>query len=98
MVKHGANGTIAKGTNGTFVGHDGNIYKKNGTGEWSQASKDGWKPVDKPGQGNLGGATRKEIPGNVMDGLNRSDGARQRGQFQTQRFGRMGGGGFRGRR
>jgi len=50
VVKHGANGTIAKGTNGTFVVHDGNIYKKNGTGDWSQASKDGWKPVDKPGQ------------------------------------------------
>ena len=94
-------GTIAKGSNGTFVCHDGNVYKKNGTGDWSQTSKDGWKPVDKTGQGNISGAIRNEVPGNVMVGLNRLDGARQRGQFQTQRFhGGMGigGGGFRGRR
>jgi hypothetical protein len=44
---HGANGTIAKTTNAVYAGHDGNIYKKNPDGGWSQYVKGGgWNTVD----------------------------------------------------
>lgn len=87
VIHHGQNGTIAKGANGTFVGHDGNIYRKNADGSWSQHTKNGWQHQ----VGGGGSGTRNPD-------LNRAAHARERGQFQTQRFQRMGGarmGGFR---
>ncbi|MDF2191589.1 hypothetical protein [Paraflavitalea sp. CAU 1676] len=79
--------TVAHTTNGTYAGHDGNIYRKNAQGNWSQYTHGSWQqPV---------GTSQ-----HTMGGLDRSAQARQRGQVQTQRFqqhrGSFGGGGARG--
>ncbi len=83
----GPNGTkVVNGKNGTFAGKDGNVYRKNADGSWSQNVKGNtWQ---KPA--NLNSETR--------DKLNQSFQNRQRGQVQTQRFQNFqhGGGGFRG--
>jgi len=47
VITHGANGnTVARGTNGTYVGHDGNVYRKDSTGNWSQYNNGSWNHVD----------------------------------------------------
>ncbi len=60
IVRHGANGTVAHTTNGVYAGHDGNVYRKNSNGTWSQYSKNGgWNQVNTPAtQNNIGGVTR----------------------------------------
>jgi len=79
--------TVIHGNNGVYAGHDGNVYRKNATGNWSQFEHGKWQqPV---------GTSQS-----TMHGLDRSAQARQRGQFQTQRFQQrnrssFGGSGFR---
>jgi hypothetical protein len=47
VVTHGVNGnSVARGTNGTYVGHDGNVYRKDSTGNWSQYNNGNWNHVD----------------------------------------------------
>jgi hypothetical protein len=47
VVTRGAGGnTVARGTNGTYVGHDGNVYRKDSTGNWSQYDNGNWNHVD----------------------------------------------------
>jgi hypothetical protein len=43
---HGANGTVVKGSNYTYAGNDGNVYRKDSNGNWSQYVKGSWSPVD----------------------------------------------------
>ncbi|WP_443936431.1 hypothetical protein [Pedobacter sp. MW01-1-1] len=85
----GPNGTkVVNGKNGTFAGHDGNIYQRDANGNWNKYEKGTWQ---------------KNHPSNPSTGgLNQRFQSRQRGQVQTQRFqnfqrGGMGGG-FRGGR
>ncbi len=74
MVTHGINGTTTrKGNNDVYAGHDGNVYKKNINGSWSQYGKGGW-------QQPAGVAT------GTMNGLGSADRARQWGQARTQQF------------
>ena len=37
---------MARGTNGTYFGHDGNAYRKDSTGNWSQYNNENWNHVD----------------------------------------------------
>lgn len=91
----GPNGTkVVNGKNGTYAGHDGNVYKKDANGNWSHFNND-TKSWQSPVGGD--GGTRKSL-----DNWSHS---RERGQANTQRFqnfqrgnfggARGGGGGFR---
>lgn len=82
VITHGANGTsVHTNNNNVYAGHDGNVYRKNSNGSWSQYGKSGWQ---QPQGANSG----------TMQRLGSSDQARQRGQAQTQRFqNRQSGGG-----
>jgi hypothetical protein len=88
VITTGPNGTHgATNNNNVYAGHDGNVYKKNSNGSWSQYNNSN-KSWQQPAA-----ATQ-----NTMHGLGSSDQARQRGQTQTQQFqhhggGRPGGGG-----
>ncbi len=80
IVTHGQNGTTVRTNNNVYAGHDGNVYKKNEGGGWSQYNNGSWnevKPAERPG------ASQQR----TYQGLERSDGARQRGQVQTQQYG-----------
>jgi len=74
VIHTGPGGTVTtKGTNGTYVGHDGNIYKKNSSGNWSQYHNGSW-------QSSVGGS------GSTRKDLDKAAQSRARGQAQTQRF------------
>jgi hypothetical protein len=88
VIHSGANGTVVKTNNGVYAGHDGNVYRKNSNGSWSQYVK---------------GSTWNQADNNRVNqqNLNGSERARSMGQQNTQRFqnyqrssGRFGGGGF----
>lgn len=83
----GQHGVVHTGDNGTFVGHDGNVYKRNGTGNWSQYNNGSW-------QQSVGGS------GSTRQDLDRSSAARDRGQRQATNFQnfRKSGGNFAGGR
>jgi hypothetical protein len=89
VVHRGDNGTAIKTNNGVYAGHDGNVYKKDANGSWSQYNNNNgnWNQVDrnKAQTQNLGA----------------SESARQRGQQQTsqfQNYQRSSGGGYGGGR
>jgi hypothetical protein len=105
---HGANGTIARTNNYTYAGNDGNVYRKDSSGNWSKYSNGSWNSVDtsaarqqaqqRMNTARQNGFNRESIQPGTWQGLNNADRARMRGQFQTQRFqsfGRFGGGRFR---
>jgi len=108
---HGANGTVARTNNYTYAGNDGNVYRKDSSGNWSKYNNGSWNPVDTSGakqqaQQNLQNArqqhpnfqSRENVSPGTWQGLNNSSLSRQQGQFQTQRFQnfqRFGGGRFR---
>ena len=86
----GPNGSVIKGNNGTYVGHDGNVYKKDANGSWSQYDNQtkSWN------QAKTNTATHNSLENEVR--------SRQRGLEQTQHFqnnrARMGGGNLGGAR
>ncbi|PWT72449.1 MAG: hypothetical protein C5B59_15740 [Bacteroidetes bacterium] len=92
IVHSGAAGTTVRTNNGNvYAGHDGNVYKKDAGGGWSQYNNNGnWNKV------NNNTASQQRLDGTEQ--------ARNRGQQQSQRFqnfqrgGGGRGGGFRGRR
>jgi len=106
-----ANGTIAKGSNYTYAGDDGNVYRKDSRGNWSTYGDSEWKSVDasgakqqalkvqnaKPQGGFELTSSRPAVQSDTMQALNSSAQSRQRGQIQTQRFQsfQAGGGRFR---
>jgi hypothetical protein len=105
---HGANGTVARTNNYTYAGNDGNVYRKDSSGNWSKYNNGSWNSVDtsaakQQAQQRVNNArqnspNRGSIQPGTWQGLHNSDFSRQRGQFQTQRFQnfqRGGGGRFR---
>jgi hypothetical protein len=106
-----ANGTIAKGSNYTYAGDDGNVYRKDSRGNWSTYGDSEWKSVDasgakqqalkvqnaKPQGGFELTSSRPAVQSDTMQALNSSAQSRQRGRIQTQRFQsfQAGGGRFR---
>jgi hypothetical protein len=73
VVHTGVNGTVASTSNGVYAGHDGNVYRRNGAGDWSQYSRgSAWSSVDR-------GTVQSQ-------GLERSAMARERGEQQVRRF------------
>jgi hypothetical protein len=94
VIHSGPGGTTVKTNNGNvYAGHDGNVYKKDQGGAWSQYNQNGgWNKV------NNNVANQQKLGG--------SEQARNRGQMQSNSFqnfqrgrgGGFGGGGFRGRR
>ncbi|MGX5818932.1 hypothetical protein ACWKWU_12090 [Chitinophaga lutea] len=98
VIHSGMHGKVIKTDNGVFAGHDGNVYKKNTNGGWSQYNNRSWQPVNTPDR-QLG-QQHRQMPEHTWQGLHGADQARSRGQLQTQRFqhfqrsgGRFGGGG-----
>ncbi len=80
VVRHGANGTVVHTNNGVYAGQDGNVYRKDPNGNWSEYNRNGnWSQVN-----NNVGATRQ--PNNTLQNLNRSEQSRERGQLQSTRF------------
>jgi hypothetical protein len=79
-VTRGANGTVARTNNGTYAGNDGNVYRKDGQGNWSQYnnSNGSWNSVDR--------STAQS------QNLDREAQSRQRGQQEVQRQQRSSGG------
>ncbi|WP_276483817.1 hypothetical protein [Paraflavitalea pollutisoli] len=65
--------TVVHTNNGVYAGHDGNVYRKNGTGNWSQYNHGSWQQPTGTSD-------------HTMRGLDHAAQARQRGQVQTQRF------------
>ncbi len=49
----GEGGFIAHGgqTDNTYIGHDGNVYRRDDNGNWSKWDDGGWNPVEKPLKG-----------------------------------------------
>jgi hypothetical protein len=106
---HGANGTLARTNNYTYAGNDGNVYRKDTSGNWSKYNNGNWNQVDtsaakQQAQQRAQNAKqqhpdfqRQQVSPGTSQGLNNSSQARQRGQVQTQRFqnSRAGGGRFR---
>jgi len=105
----GQYGTIAKGANYAYAGDDGNVYRKDSSGNWSKYRDGGWNRVDAyeaeqqkvqsvKQQNSFGQASsRPAVQSDTMQRLNSSSQSRQRGQVQTQQFQkfREGGGRFR---
>ena len=71
VVARGANGTAVRTDNGMYAGKDGNVYKRNGRGDWSQYENGGFQQVDRASQRS--------------QELERSANARTRGQANAQR-------------
>ncbi|MCP3957790.1 MAG: hypothetical protein GY719_08055, partial [bacterium] len=83
----GKGGSIVKGPNDVYVGRDGNVYRRDGDGGWSQHGKDGWKPVDR-GAGTGGAGDRlSQGQKDALKGLDRSAVQRQRGAANSGRYG-----------
>jgi len=72
VARTGDNGTVVKGPNGTYAGNDGNVYRRDSSGSWSQYG----------GNGQWNAADRSQVQ---SQGLDSAATARQRGQTQTQR-------------
>ncbi len=84
VVRHGANGTVVHTNNGVYAGQDGNVYRKNSDGGWSEYSKNGnWSQINS----NVGATHQPNLSQtNTMQNLNRSEQSRERGQLQSSRF------------
>jgi hypothetical protein len=110
VAYRGANGTVARNGNYTYAGHDGNVYRHDSSGNWSQYNNGSWNTVDtsaarQQAQQKAQNARQQwqaqphpNVSSDTMQRLNNSAASRQRGQFQTQRFQnfqRFGGGRFR---
>jgi hypothetical protein len=78
VVRSGANGTVARGTNWTYVGHDGNVHRKDSSGSWSQCNKGNWNQVDTS-------AARANPQQNLQNRLNSNlSGATQNRSYQNR--------------
>ncbi|PWT96607.1 MAG: hypothetical protein C5B52_15330 [Bacteroidetes bacterium] len=90
VIHTGANGTVARGTNGAYASHDGNVYHRDSNGDWKGYNNNSGKWEQSVGGSS---STRKELDGAAE--------ARTRGETQTHQFqnfqhnggGRLGGGG-----
>lgn len=71
--------------NNVFAGSDGNVYRRNQDGSWQQKQRDGWSNVNRDRGGTRtgtrpsAGSGEKAGSGRSSSGLERSYGARQRG-------------------
>ncbi len=93
VVHYGPYGSVVTRTNNeVYAGHDGNIYRKNDNGTWSQYNKGNWNQVSnttpaKPTSTKSTSTRTLSSPSpSTMEGLQRSEQSRQRGQIQIQRF------------
>jgi hypothetical protein len=73
-------GFAARSAAGDFyAGRDGNVYKRDQSGQWYQNSGGSWDAVSRPGA--PGSGTARES----LQGLDRDASARNRGNYNTQR-------------
>ncbi len=73
-------GAVVKGKENVYAGKDGNVYRKDSSGNWSSNSGSGWEPVTKP-QENQTGAARTSAYGG---GQAQTQGSRQTMSTATQ--------------
>jgi len=59
---------VAKGPNNVYAGHDGNVYKKDSSGNWSKWDNGGWQPVNT--QGTLSSQNKENGRRNSNGGTN----------------------------
>ena len=107
-TSEGGRGMVARGDDGrgfvarsgggdVYAGRDGNVYKRDQSGNWSRNNGGGWDPVDRPSPTTSQRGTRTQ-PGSVsaqprvgasdrgsVQGLDRDASARSRGNSNTQR-------------
>jgi hypothetical protein len=76
--RDGHTGGIAVGKNNTYVGRDGNVYRRGADGGWSKGGKDGWTPVDSGGSGGLSTQQRQSLENRASQ--------RQRGSASAGRY------------
>ena len=48
VVTNYGSSTVAKGPNNLYAGHDGNVYKRDDSGNWSKYDNGQWQPVTPP--------------------------------------------------
>ncbi len=84
VITHGANGTVVHTNNGVYAGQDGNVYRKESNGNWSEYNKNGnWSQMNS----NVGTTRQPNLSQtNTMQNLNHSEQSRERGQLQSTRF------------
>ena len=51
VTPYGSTG-VAKGPNNLYAAHDGNVYKRDDSGNWSKYENGGWQPVTPPSKGS----------------------------------------------
>ena len=71
-----------------YAGRDGNVYKRDQSGNWSKYENGGWNNVDKPTP-QPGQNARSSQTGNQTRSLNQEYQDRQRGQAQQQHVQQM---------
>jgi hypothetical protein len=86
-------GRASNKPNDVFAGRDGNVYRREGNGDWRQRQGDGWKGVD-PAQADRARA-RSSGTGRGGSGLDQAHHGRTRGSQRTGGYQRSGGGGGR---
>jgi hypothetical protein len=92
--------TLAKGSgsNNVYAGRDGEVYRKNDSGQWQQygGKGQGWSDLDKPQRGQ----SAQQLPAESRQSLDRQAQSRDVGAQRAQQFhgagGFQGGGGARG--
>jgi len=84
--------TVAKNQEGdVYVGHDGNVYKRDGDGGWQNRKGDTWEASERSAAG-------RGTPPEVERDLDRQSRARRRGDSRTRRFQEADGGSSRKKR
>ncbi|HEY1342318.1 MAG TPA: hypothetical protein VGF59_32645 [Bryobacteraceae bacterium] len=81
-------GFAAKSGAGDFyAGKDGNVYKRDQSGQWYKNNNGSWDPMSRPSQGagQEGRAGQGFNRDSVQNGLNRDASARNWGNYNTQR-------------
>jgi hypothetical protein len=86
VVHTGTHGTVVHTNNGVYAGHDGNVYRKNTNGGWSQYNNRSWHPAN--ADEGLRGADQARQRGQVQ--------SQRFSNFQRNSGGRMSGGHFGG--
>jgi hypothetical protein len=75
----GNQGFVARsGSGDVYAGKDGNVYRRDTSGQWYRNSGGSWDSVNRPGAGNAGNSA-------AMQSLNRDAAARNWGNYNTQR-------------
>jgi hypothetical protein len=86
-------GFVGKGQDNLYAGKDGNVYRRDESGNWSKWENGGWNNAQKPdrvtpmARDNKGGQRGSSIDRSTLDGLQRDSAARSEGARRTKDYG-----------